>query len=104
MADQVSSGDGPELRTDRLLLRAWEPADLAAFAAINADPRARRWYPGVEDRATSDASVQHFRALHARYGFTFWAVEVLESVRGPRTLHRIDRSDHPQFRPAVRAC
>lgn len=83
MADDSSSGHRLELRTDRLLLRAWDPADLAPFAAINADPRARRWYPGLEDRPTSDASVQHFQDHHARHGFTFWAVEVITSERGP---------------------
>ena len=72
-----------ELRTPRLLLRSWEAEDFAPFAAINADPLARRWYPGLEDRATSDASVRRFQEHHARFGYTFWAVEVLESERGP---------------------
>jgi ribosomal-protein-alanine N-acetyltransferase len=75
-------GEAGELRTGRLLLRRWVPADLAAYADINANPRARRWYPGLEDRATSDASVRHFADHHARLGYTFWAVEVLESARG----------------------
>lgn len=75
-----------EIRTERLHLRAWTSADLAPFAAINADPTARRWYPALEDRATSDASVRRFDEHHATYGYTFWAVEVVESERGPATF------------------
>lgn len=32
---------------------------------------------------TSDASVRRFQRHHARFGYTFWAVQVLESERGP---------------------
>src|SRR5687768_4186665 len=40
-----------ELRTDRLLLRHWRDEDREAFAALNADPEVRRYFPDVLDRA-----------------------------------------------------
>ncbi len=72
-----------ELRTPRLLLRAWRDSDREPFAAINADPRVMRWFPSTQDRARSDEGVDRFVALHERLGYTGWAVEVLGSDRGP---------------------
>jgi RimJ/RimL family protein N-acetyltransferase len=72
-----------ELRTPRLLLRAWRESDRAPFAAMNADPRVMRWFPSTYDRARSDEGVDRFIALHDEHGYTGWAVEVLESMRGP---------------------
>ncbi|MDF4252789.1 GNAT family N-acetyltransferase [Streptomyces sp. WMMB303] len=68
-----------ELLTERLLLRAWRESDLAPWAAMNADPQVREHFPGVLDRAQSDASVARFQAdLEAR-GWGWWAVEVRAS-------------------------
>jgi RimJ/RimL family protein N-acetyltransferase len=75
-----------ELRTPRLLLRAWRDSDREPFAAINADPRVMRWFPSTQDRARSDEGVDRFQALHAELGYTGWAVEVLGSDRGPAPL------------------
>ncbi len=72
-----------ELRTPRLSLRAWRDADHEPFAAMNADPNVMRWFPSTADRAVSDAGVARFDALHVERGFTGWAVEVLDSERGP---------------------
>lgn len=64
------------LRTPRLLLRAWRPGDREPFAAMNADPEVRRFFPGVMTREESDASVDRIEQHLAEHGFTFWAVEV----------------------------
>lgn len=66
----------PELRTERLLLRAWRDDDLEPFAAINADPEVRRHFPGVLERGESDAQAERIRAGFAAHGFGLWAVEV----------------------------
>jgi RimJ/RimL family protein N-acetyltransferase len=66
----------PELRTDRLLLRDWRDRDLAPWAALNADPEVREFFPGTLTRERSDASVAAFRAGLARRGWGWWAVEV----------------------------
>src|SRR6478735_7667216 len=47
----------PELRTTRLVLRAFEDRDRAPLAVMNADPRVMEFFPGVLSRAESDAQV-----------------------------------------------
>jgi ribosomal-protein-alanine N-acetyltransferase len=66
-----------------LSLRAWRDSDREPFAAMNADPRVMRWFPGVLDRGASDAMVDRLDAEHVEHGFTSWAVDVLDSERGP---------------------
>jgi RimJ/RimL family protein N-acetyltransferase len=65
-----------DLRTDRLLLRYWLPADLHPFAALNADPRVMEFLPGPLSRAESDAVAARIEAHFEQYGFGLWAVEV----------------------------
>ncbi|MGP4084478.1 GNAT family N-acetyltransferase [Streptomyces sp. KR55] len=69
----------PELRTDRLLLRDWRGSDLAPWAAMNADPEVRRYFPGVLTKEQTDAAVARFQADLERRGWGFWAVEVLDT-------------------------
>lgn len=64
------------LTTRRLLLRPFDVRDDEAFAALNADPRVREFYPSVLDRAESDALAVQYRDHWARYGFGRWAIEV----------------------------
>ncbi|MGE0711850.1 MAG: GNAT family N-acetyltransferase [Planctomycetota bacterium] len=65
----------PELRTERLLLRAWRDEDLPAFAALNADPRVVEFLPAALTRAESDALAAKIRATFAERGYGLWAVE-----------------------------
>lgn len=64
------------IRTERLLLRYWRRSDRAPFAALNADPRVREFFPGCLTRQKSDASVDEIEAHIDRHGFGLWAVEV----------------------------
>ncbi|MEU6807183.1 GNAT family N-acetyltransferase [Streptomyces neyagawaensis] len=65
-----------ELRTDRLLLRAWRESDLAPWAALNADPEVRAYFPELLTTEQSNASVARFQADLDRRGWGWWAVEV----------------------------
>jgi RimJ/RimL family protein N-acetyltransferase len=65
----------PTLVTERLRLRPWREADLAPFAALNADARTMAFFRGPLDCAESDAFVGWIRDHFARHGFGFWAVE-----------------------------
>lgn len=64
------------LRTERLILRPWREADLAPFAALNADPRVREHFPSCLTQAESDASAVRIRANFEAHGYGLWAAEV----------------------------
>jgi RimJ/RimL family protein N-acetyltransferase len=64
-----------EIVTNRLRLRPWRDADLAPFAAMNADAEVMAHYPAPLARAASDAMVERIGAHFARHGFGLWAVE-----------------------------
>jgi RimJ/RimL family protein N-acetyltransferase len=65
-----------ELRTERLLLRRWLPADREPFALMSADPRVHEFLPGPYTRTDSDARIARFEAHFEEHGFGFWAVEI----------------------------
>jgi RimJ/RimL family protein N-acetyltransferase len=65
-----------ELATVRLKLRHWSPADLAPFAALNADPAVMEFMPGRLSREASNAAAAQAQARIEREGFGLWAVEV----------------------------
>ncbi len=68
----------PTLRTERLLLRPWRPADRPGFAALNADPEVMEFLGrGPMERWESDAFVDRIEGLWAANGFGLWAVEVI---------------------------
>src|SRR5919112_347504 len=66
------------LTTPRLLLRRWREDDLAAMAAINADPEVMRWIGDgtpLDDDATAAGTAraeQHWET----HGFGLFAVEI----------------------------
>jgi RimJ/RimL family protein N-acetyltransferase len=64
------------IRTDRLLLRPWQPADLAPFAALNADARVCEFLPRPLSREESDAMAARIEAHFEQHGFGLWAVEI----------------------------
>jgi ribosomal-protein-alanine N-acetyltransferase len=74
--------DVPELRTERLLLRAWLPDDRVPFAALNADPEVMEHFPGPMSRSASNALLVKVRAHFAAHGYGLWAVEAPEGFVG----------------------
>lgn len=64
------------VRTARLVLRPFATSDLDAFAAHNADPRVREFFPSVLNRAESDASAAVYMKHWERHGFGRWTIEV----------------------------
>ncbi len=72
---------GRELSTARLKLRHWSDEDVAPFAALNADPRVREFFPKVLTYEESAQSVDFIRDHFTRHGFGMWAVEVIGGAR-----------------------
>lgn len=68
-----------EIRTTRLLMRRWRASDRDVFAAMNADPEVMRYFPGLQDRAASDAAADRFDARFEEQGFGLWGLERLDS-------------------------
>ncbi len=68
---------GPELRTERLLLRRWRDEDRAPIAAVNADPLVMAWLGPLMTRDESDAATARTEAFFDQHGYGLWAVELL---------------------------
>jgi RimJ/RimL family protein N-acetyltransferase len=67
---------GPQLRTERTLLRRWRAADVDPFAAINADPLVMEHFPSMLSRADSAALIERIERLFEENGYGLWAVEL----------------------------
>jgi RimJ/RimL family protein N-acetyltransferase len=63
------------LRTPRLTLRPWQPEDFEPYAAMNADPLVRQFFPSVLTREESDAEIANFQSRFAREGFGMRAAD-----------------------------
>ena len=68
-----------EITTDRLILRGWREADLAPWAAMNADPEVRRYVGPLLTFEQAAAWALNYQDDLDRYGFGFWAVEIRTS-------------------------
>jgi RimJ/RimL family protein N-acetyltransferase len=65
-----------ELRTPRLLLRQWKDSDADAWAAMNADPAVRKYFPKVYTREESQGEMDRIRGSIAQRGWGMWAMEI----------------------------
>jgi RimJ/RimL family protein N-acetyltransferase len=69
-------GTGPELRTERVLLRRWRASDLEPCAALNADPRVMENFPAPLSRRESAAFIERMEGCFEDCGYGLWAVEL----------------------------
>ena len=67
--------------TSRLLLRPWRDDDLEPYAALNADPRVRAFFPSLQTYEESADSMRYIRNHFEDRGFGLWAVEVVGGAR-----------------------
>jgi RimJ/RimL family protein N-acetyltransferase len=66
-----------EFETPRLRLRQWRESDRTPFAAMNADPAVMEFFPSVQSRETSDASIAFWQSQFAGQGWSNWAAELV---------------------------
>lgn len=66
------------LETERLVLRRWRDDDVAAMAAINADPDGMRWIAAGQtyDEQQTQASIAAWERFWEENGYGLFAVEV----------------------------
>jgi Acetyltransferase (GNAT) domain len=66
------------LQGPRVTLRPWTDADLAPFAALNADAQVMRWFKAPLTREQSDAMAGRIRDNLAQRGYGLWALQTPE--------------------------
>ena len=72
----MSTRHHPRITTPRLLLRRWQPSDLAPFADLNNDPEVMRHLREPMTAVESDAFVDRIEEHFTIDGFGLWALEV----------------------------
>ncbi|WP_344073753.1 GNAT family N-acetyltransferase [Streptomyces crystallinus] len=95
MTSPSPSPSAPTLRTDRLLLDRYTPADEEAFVALFQDTRVSRW---MGDGTTSEAEDRAlfgrvFSKVYARDLFDVWAVRQDGRLVGHAEIKRTDEVD-----------
>ena len=65
-----------EIETTRLRLRQWCESDRAPFAAMNANAEVMEFFPSLQSREASDASIDVWQSQLEERGWSNWAVEV----------------------------
>lgn len=68
-----------ELVTARLRLRQWRESDREPFACMNIDPAVMEFFPALQSRHASDASIALWQSQFSSQGWSNWAVELLDS-------------------------
>lgn len=67
------------LETDRLILRDWRDSDAGTFVQMNMNPAVRRYFPGLQTREESLASIEKIQSGIRSQGYGFYAV----ALKGP---------------------
>lgn len=67
------------LETARLILRPWQPEDLALFADMNAHSQVMQYFPQMLNTAESDALAEKFQHWIELNGWGFWALELKQT-------------------------
>jgi RimJ/RimL family protein N-acetyltransferase len=91
----------PIIRTDRLVLRQWSSADLEPFASMNADPRVREYFPGLQTKEESNHSVSIVSNHIEKFGWGFWASSLAETGEFIGFIGLEDVHFKTDFTPAV---
>lgn len=59
-------------------MRRWRDTDREPFAALNADPEVRRYFPATLTREQTDADIDCYESLWKANGIGLWALERLD--------------------------
>jgi RimJ/RimL family protein N-acetyltransferase len=94
----------PTVVTERLVLRCWQPPDLAPYAAMNGDPETMTHLHGSIDFAATERLVTHLIGMWHLRGFGMWALELREdgSFAGRAGLYQAAEWPAPEVAWSVR--
>ncbi len=68
-----------QIKTERLILRAWQEEDAEIFAAINQDPRVIEFLRGSMSLKESQDFIAETNRRIAKWGFGLWATTIKET-------------------------
>ena len=68
-----------EFETPRLRLRRWQDSDREPFAAMNSDAAVMEFFPSLQSRGASDASIDSWQSEFETQGWSNWAAELVTS-------------------------
>jgi ribosomal-protein-alanine N-acetyltransferase len=92
-------GVGPELRTPRLLLRAWRPEDLEPCATMNAEPEVMEHLPRSPARSAGFILAMQSSLGDGRRGL--WSLELVDEAPFIGCAGLLDVRGELPFAPAV---
>ena len=67
------------IETKRLLLREWQPDDLAVFTRINQEPRVLEFLPAPLSLEETAAWIDQIKKHFADHGFGLWAATLKDT-------------------------
>ena len=70
---------GYVIQTSRLGLRNWQESDAVPFAKMNADIEVMEYFPSILTREESDQLLDRLQQHYIDFGYTYFAVDVLET-------------------------
>jgi RimJ/RimL family protein N-acetyltransferase len=87
--------------SERLGFRNWINSDKELFAKMNADDNVMEFFPNTRTKAESDALVERLQEHYTDFGFTFYAVDLLETNQFIGFIGMINTSFEAYFTPCV---
>lgn len=67
------------IKTERLGLRNWKASDEEPFSKMCADPEVMKHFPKALTKEETIAFIRRLQAHYEKYGYCYFAVDVLES-------------------------
>jgi RimJ/RimL family protein N-acetyltransferase len=92
---------GPELRSERLLLRRWQAEELEPCAEMNADPQVMEHLPRPYSRAESAAFIAQMEHSFDEHGYGLWALELIGEAPFVGCVGLLDVRHELPFAPAI---
>jgi len=87
--------------SERLGFRVFQNSDLEEFAQINADPRVMEFFPDVESKEESAASIQRYQKSQKQNGYSAYAVDLLENQEFIGYMGMMNPSFKAHFMPCT---
>lgn len=88
-------------QTQRIGFRNWLDADLDPFAAMNQDPAVMEFFPKTLTREESASMIQRLQKTYQQYGYTFYAVDRLDTGELIGFIGMIYQTFEAMFTPCV---